>query len=131
MGLVQIHDGLANTAVLFVAALALWALLLRFMSRPLDGTWFGAAMVGEILIIVQGALGGLLYLQGGGSALPRPFMHILYGIVALICLPAAQSYFGNLEDENIKSLAMAAVCAFLWGILLRASYVAQYPGPTF
>jgi hypothetical protein len=131
MGLLQIHDGLANTAVLFVAALGIWALVLRFMSRPLEGTWFGAAMIGELLIVAEGALGGILYLQGVGSTLPRPFMHILYGIVAVICLPAAQSYFGNFEDENVKSLAMAAVCAFLWGILLRASYVAQYPGPSF
>jgi hypothetical protein len=131
MGLVQIHDGLADTAVLFIAALALWALALRFMSRPLNSTWFGAAMIGEVLIIAEGALGGLLYLQGNDAALPRPFMHILYGIVAVICLPAAQSYFGNLEDENVKTLAMAATCAFLWGILLRASYVAQFAGPTF
>jgi hypothetical protein len=130
MSLTQIHAGLANTAVLFVAALGIWALLLRFMSRPLNSGWFGAAMVGEILIVAEGALGGILYLQGLHAALPRPFMHILYGVVAVICLPAAQSYFGNLEDENVKTLAMAAVCLFLWGILLRASYVAQFAGPT-
>ncbi len=130
MGLLEIHTGLANTAVLFVAALGVWALGLRFMSRPLDGTWFGAAMIGELLIVAEGALGGLLYLQGMDSLLPRPFMHILYGVVALICLPAAQSYFGNVEDENVKTLAMAATCAFLWGILMRSSYVAQFPGPT-
>jgi hypothetical protein len=131
MGLLQIHDSLANTAVLFIAALGIWALVWRFRGLPLDSTWFGAAMIGEILIVVEGALGGLLYLQGMSSALPRPFMHILYGVVALICLPAAQSYFGNLEDENVKTLAMAATCAFLWGILLRAAYVADFPGPTF
>ena len=131
MGLLQIHDSLANTAVLFIAALGIWALIWRFRGIPLDSTWFGAAMIGEILIVVEGALGGLLYLQGQSSALPRPFMHILYGVVALICLPAAQSYFGNLEDENVKTLAMAATCAFLWGILLRAAYVADFPGPAF
>jgi hypothetical protein len=129
MSLIEIHDRLADTAVLFIAALGIWALILRFMGRRLDGTWFGAAMIGEILIVAEGALGGLLYLGGSESALERPFMHILYGIVALITLPAAQSYFGNLEDENIKTLAMAAACAFLWGILLRAAYVAQFPGP--
>ncbi|MCC6456741.1 MAG: hypothetical protein IT328_17435 [Caldilineaceae bacterium] len=131
MSLAQIHAGLANTTVLFVAALGIWALLLRFMSRPLNSGWFGAALMGEILIIAQGALGGLLYLQGLDTALARPFMHILYGVVAVICLPAAQSYFGNLEDENTKTLAMAAACFFLWGILLRASYVADVAGPTF
>lgn len=131
MTLTQIHEGLANTAVLFIAALGIWALLLRFTSRPLNSGWFGAAMVGEILIVAEGALGGILYLQGLNVALPRPFMHILYGVVAVICLPAAQSYFGNFEDENVKTLAMAAVCFFLWGILLRASYVAQFAGPTY
>ncbi|MEZ4675542.1 MAG: hypothetical protein R2932_15025 [Caldilineaceae bacterium] len=45
-------------------------------------------------------------------------------------IPAAQSYFGQLEDENVKTVAMAAVCLFLWGILLRATQVAQYSGPT-
>lgn len=129
MGLVDIHANLANTCVLFIAALGIWALGSRLVSRPLDGTWYGAAMIGEFLIIAQGALGGLLYMQGLNAALPRPFMHILYGVVAVICLPAAQTYFGHLEDENIKSLAMFAVCAFLWGILLRASFVAEYPAP--
>ena len=131
MGLVEIHAGLANTAVMFVAALGIWALVLRFRSQPLDRSWFGAAMIGELIIVTEALLGGLLYMQGLSSALPRPFMHILYGIVALICLPAAQSYFGNLEDENVKTLAMAATCAFLWGILLRVGYVAQHAGPTF
>ena len=131
MGLIEIHAGLANTAVLFVAAIGIWALVLRLRSRPLDQSWFGAAMIAELLIVGEGSLGGLLYLQGLSTAMPRPFMHILYGIVALICLPAAQSYFGNLEDENVKTLAMAATCAFLWGILLRAGYVAQHAGPAF
>jgi hypothetical protein len=131
MGLTQIHMGLANTAVLFVAVLGLWALALRVMGRRLESPWYGAAIIGELLILVQGVVGGLLYLQGMGSTLPRPFMHILYGVVAVICLPAAQSYFGNLEDENVKTLAMAATCAFLWGILLRASFVAQHAGPAF
>jgi hypothetical protein len=131
MSLTQIHDGLADATVLFVAALGIWALLLRFTSRPLNSGWFGAALMGEVLIIGQGALGGLLYLQGLDTELARPFMHILYGVVAVLCLPAGQSYFGNLEDENTKTLAMAATCFFLWGILLRASYVADVVGPTF
>ena len=56
-------------------------------------------------------------------------MHILYGIVAVLTLPAAHSYFSQLEDEKVKTLAMAAACFFLWGIVLRASQVAQYAGP--
>jgi len=63
MGIIEIHKGLANTAVLFVAALGIWALVLRFRSRPLDNSWKGAAMIGELVIVAEAALGGLLYLH--------------------------------------------------------------------
>jgi hypothetical protein len=129
MPLTQIHAGLANTGVLFIAAIGLWALFLRFTNRPLGSSWFGAAVVGEILLLLQGIIGGVLYLQGLDAALARPFMHILYGAVAVVTLPAAYGYFGNLEDEKIKALAMAFACFFLWGILLRASNVAQVALP--
>ena len=130
MPLTQIHAGLANTGVLFIGFLGLWALALRFTNRPLGSSWFGAAVVGELVLVIQGLIGGLLYLQGLDAALMRPFMHILYGVVAVVTLPAAYGYFGNLEDEKVKALAMAFVCFFLWGILLRASSVAQYALPS-
>ncbi len=131
MSLIEIHTRLADTCTLFIAALGLWALFLRFRSRPLDGNWVGGAVVGELLLIAQGLLGVYLYAgMGLDSGLPRPFMHILYGIVSLITLPAAYTYFGQLEDEKVKTIAMAAACFFLWGIVLRASHVAQYPVPT-
>ncbi len=131
MSLVEIHARLADTSTLFVAILGLWALFLRLRSRPLDASWYGAAVVAELLLLVQTGLGALLYWQGLDVALQRPFMHILYGVVALITLPAAYAYFGNLEDERVKSLSMALVCFFLWGILLRATYVARFPPPAF
>jgi heme A synthase len=124
MSLVEIHSRLASTASLFIGILALWALFLRFRGRGLDSSWIGAAVVGELLLIAQGLLGGYLYLIGFGAALPRPFLHILYGVVAVITLPAAYTYFGQLEDERVKTVAMALACAFLWGILQRASFVA-------
>jgi hypothetical protein len=129
MPLTQLHAGLANTAVLFIAALGIWALVMRFTNRPLNSSWFGAAAVGEMVILLQGVIGALLYFQGLDAALARPYMHILYGAVAVVTLPAAYGYFGSLEDEKLKALAMAFACFFLWGILLRASNVAQFIGP--
>ena len=112
-----------------MAALALWALFLRFRSKPLGSNWFGAAVIAELLLLVQFLIGVYLYAQGTGAALPRPFLHVLYGIVSIITLPAAYGYFNTLEDEKVKTLAMAAVCFFLWGIILRAGYVAQFVPP--
>ncbi len=129
MALAEIHHRLSSTATLFMAALALWALWLRFRSKPLDSSWLGAAVIGELLLVAQFLLGIWLYTQGTGATLPRPFLHILYGIVAIITLPAAYGYFNTLEDENVKTLAMAAACCFLWGIVLRAAQVAQFAPP--
>ena len=126
MSLHEIHAGLANSAALFVGALGIWALFQRVRSRPLGGSWFGALAIAEVLLIVQVVIGTILYLQGLGGVLPRPFIHILYGIVSVITLPSAYGYFGGLEDDKVTSLAMAVTCLFLWGIVLRATSVARY-----
>lgn len=125
MPLSLVHDRLADSASLFIAFLGVWALVLALRSRTLSSSWLGAALVGELLLLVQAALGVILYMQGLSVVLPRPFMHILYGIVAIITLPAAYGYFGNMEDDRAKSLAMAATCLFLWGIVQRAASVAD------
>ncbi len=129
MPLTVIHDRLADTSSLFIAALAIWALFLRFRSRPLDSNWSGAAVIAELLLIAQFSIGVLLYFRGLDVVLPRPFMHILYGVVAIITIPASYAYFGNVEDENVKTLAMAFVYLFLWGIVQRAGSVAVYMPP--
>lgn len=123
MSLNEIHSGLANTAVMFIGILGLWALFLRFRRQPLDGAWFGAAVLAVLLLVAQAIIGTVLYAQGFGVVLQRPFLHILYGVVAIVTLPAAYAYFGQLENENVKTVAMAVTCIFLWGILQRANQV--------
>lgn len=125
MILPRLHDGLANTATIFILIIGVWALVLRIRSRPLDAAWYGAAVIGELVIVVQAVIGLLMYLQGLGAMLPRPFIHILYGIVAVITLPGAYAYLGNIEDENLRTLLLALICIFLWGILQRAATVTQ------
>jgi len=119
-----IHAGLAQSATLFAIALGIWAIFLRIRSRPLDGNWYGGLAVGEILMVAQFALGWILYGQGLGDDLPRAFVHILYGAVAIITLPAAYVYLSKLEDENTKTLLFAIVCFFLMEVVIRARDVA-------
>jgi hypothetical protein len=125
-----IHARLALTATWFTLIIGLWALVQWLRNRPLDASWYGAAVIAQITILVQGLLGAWLYL-GLRLEVPsqRPFMHILYGIVAVITLPAAWGYFGNLPEERVRSLAMAATCIFLWGILQRAASTALFTPP--
>jgi hypothetical protein len=120
----DIHRGLAQTGILFFIALGVWAIWLRIRSRPLDGSWYGAAAVGEILMIVEFLLGWVLYGQGLGGNLARAFVHILYATVAVITLPAAYLYLSRLQDENVKTILFAIVCFFLMEVIIRARVVA-------
>lgn len=122
MPVVVIHRGLANSASLFLAILTLWALFQFLRSRPLGASWYGAAVVAELLLLAQFVVGAVLWFQGLQAG-PRPWIHVLYGTVAVITLPAAYSYFGKLDDAKIQSLAMTLTCAFLWGIIQRAGQV--------
>ena len=124
MSLTLIHARLAQSAILFMIALGVWAIFLRFRSRPLDGSWYGGLAVGEILMVAQFALGWILYSQGLGDNLPRAFVHILYGAVAVITLPAAYAYLSKMEDENTKTILFAIVCFFLMEVVIRARDVA-------
>jgi hypothetical protein len=126
MSFVQIHAGLANTATMFLAFLAVWAFYLRLRSQPLNSSWYGAAVIAELLLLVQFGLGWVLWFEGLGSVLPRAWIHILYGVVAVITLPAGYMYFSKIPDDKVQTLAMALICAFLWGIVLRAAGVATY-----
>jgi hypothetical protein len=122
--IVQIHQTLARSGVMFFLALGVWALFLRIRSRPLDSSWYGAVVIGELLAVAQFALGVILYAQGAGDNLPRPLIHILYGIVAVITLPSAYGYASRYEDENIKTLLMGIVCLFQMEMFIRAATVA-------
>ncbi|MBK8049932.1 MAG: hypothetical protein IPK16_24195 [Anaerolineales bacterium] len=122
MAINLIHQGLANAASLFLAILTGWALVQFIRNQPLGGSWFGAAVIGEVLLLAQFLLGWVLYFQGF-SAGPRPWIHILYGAVAIITLPAAYTYFSKIDSPRAQTLAMVVVCAFLWGILQRSGQV--------
>ena len=75
MPIVLIHRGLANSASLFLVFLTVWALVQFFRSRPLGPSWNGAAIVAEVLLLAQFAVGGILWLQGLQAG-PRPWIHV-------------------------------------------------------
>ena len=130
MTLAYVHQRLSVTATWFVLLIGIWALVLWLTKRNLGPAWFGAAIIAELLLVLQGLLGLWLFLgTSSGEVLTRPFLHILYGLVAVISIPAAWGYFGNLPEERVKSLAMALVFLFLWGIINRSGETALLPAP--
>lgn len=112
----MIHDGVANTMVLFSLIAAIWGLALYFRGRSIDGNFWGILAVGEILILAQATVGVILWLRG---AQPGRGIHILYGIVAVLTLPAVYG-FSRGRDDRRMALGYSLILLFLVGISWRA-----------
>lgn len=121
MSLSELHARLGNTGMLFALALGLWALWLYFRKQGVGGSYFGGMVIGELLFVAQGIVGAALYFTG--HSLGRT-VHILYGILAVITLPAAYAYSRG-QDERREALVYGLVGLFLFGVALRAITTAR------
>jgi phosphoglycerol transferase MdoB-like AlkP superfamily enzyme len=131
MPLTFIHSRLANTTVFYFLALAIWGLFTFLMAmkkrrtekiiEPIESvissSYWGALIIGEILVIVQGLIGIILWFTGVRPE--RGWFHILYGIVAVLCIPAVYAYTKG-QDRDKEMLIYGVVMLFAFGIALRA-----------
>jgi len=112
-----IHARLANTVLLYILILALWGFWRFFRKQGVDSSYWGAVVIAEVLILVQGALG--IFLFAIGLTPGRGWVHILYGIVGAIALPGVYLYTRGREDRR-DILMYAVVFLFQIGIFMRA-----------
>jgi len=112
-----IHGLLANTVMLFMALAGAWGVLLYARRRGVDGGYWGILVIGELLILAQGIL-GMVLLVGGEQ--PGRGIHILYGVVAALTLPAAYG-FTRARDDRRAALVYGLLCLFVAAIAWRAA----------
>jgi hypothetical protein len=118
MSLIEVHSRLANTALYYTIAMAIWGLFRYFRKQGVDSNFWGGLVIGEILYLAQGALGAYLLVSGRG-VLTGPFMHILYGVVAVLTPPAL--FMWTRGDEGRRVMLVYGVgFLFLVGILFRS-----------
>lgn len=123
MSLAEIHANLGNTALYFFVALALWGLWRAVRKQGVNSNYWGALLIGEILILLQGGLGAYLWIVG---ARPGRTIHILYGVVAAIIIPGIYAYTRGDEDRRVMMVYGVALLIAV-GIVLRAIMTAA-PG---
>jgi len=110
-----LHDRLADSLVLYLAAAGVWNLVAALRRRSLAPQTWGILAIGELLALAQGTIGLVLYLEG---ARPERGLHILYGVVAVLGLPAYY-IISRGRDDRRASWAYAVLCLFLAGISAR------------
>ena len=96
--------------------LALWGIWRYFRKQGVDSNYWGALVIGEILILVQGLLGAYLYLIG---ARPERTIHILYGVVAALVIPGVYAYTKG-DDQRRVMLIYGSALVISALLILRA-----------
>jgi len=110
------HSVLSNSSWIFLAMLGLWGLFRSLRNQAVNPSYLGALIIGEVLILLQGILGTILWI--GGSQ-PGRSVHLLYGVFAVILLPALFAYLRG-DDSNRAQWTYAIGVLFLFVVALRA-----------
>ena len=117
MTILEVHDRMGNSALLFTIIMAVWGLWRYFRRQGIDSSYWGALVIVEILYLAQDLIGAAVY--AGGTVRPsNPFMHILYGVVNLLVVPGI-FFFTRGDDKRRAILIYALGFLFLIGIFLR------------
>ncbi|MGC4192478.1 MAG: hypothetical protein QM589_15130 [Thermomicrobiales bacterium] len=110
-----LHDRLATSVMLFFFFVGLWGLFEFIRGGSLGGNIAGALIIGQVLILVQGALGLVLLMWGDR---PGQMLHILYGFTAALVLPFVWSYVRDRAPRQ-GLLLYSFVALFIFGLAIR------------
>lgn len=116
MSLVTVHAQLSNTVLFYFLLLAIWGLV-RFARRQGVGpSYWGALVIAELIILAQGGLGAFLWYSG---LRPDRSIHILYGLVSGLAIPAVYAYTKG-REERAEMLMYGVTTLVTVGLILRA-----------
>jgi len=114
-----LHQGFTNTAVLFFLILGVWGFYRALRGRAVDGSYMGALVVAQVLLMVNIIVGGILWLNGRASSMGRFDVHVLYGAFALIFLPFVYGVLLRGDDSNRAQWVWAFIGLFMFFLLPR------------
>jgi hypothetical protein len=120
MALQSLHGVLSRAIVMFAAIAGVYGLFLYFRKQVVTPSYWGIIVVGNLATLGQGAIGLLMALSG---AQVSEWVHILYGVTALMWIPIIQfinSQFNKGERNVRETLIVALVSLFEMGVGIRA-----------
>ncbi|NUM46165.1 MAG: hypothetical protein HUU38_15790 [Anaerolineales bacterium] len=124
MSVVEIHGRLANTAMYYFILLTVWGYWRFIRKQGLDPSYWGALVIGEILLLLQSSVGGYMWVIG---LRPGQWAHYLYGIVTPMALPMIFMYTrGRQERPEILMYGTTALLTVF--MIMRAMETAALGG---
>jgi hypothetical protein len=118
LSLTAIHNNLATSVLLFMLIAGVYGLVSYFRGQSMSGNYWGILAVGELLILGEAVLGAVLWFSGARPG--RLGIHVLYGVVAVISLPAYYAITKGRDDRQVV-LVYSLLNFFLAAISLRAA----------
>ena len=116
MSLSDIHGALSRTAILLTFILSIWGYFRFFRKEGVSSSYWGAMVIAEVLYIVQGVIGVVLYLMGER---PAGWAHILYGVVSVLIIPGVFAYTKG-DPSRRSMLLYASFLLFLAVMFFRS-----------
>jgi hypothetical protein len=116
----DLHGVLSRAILMFTVVAGFYGLYLYFRKQTVTPNYWGIIVVGNLLTVGQGVLGLILALSGKQ---PEQWVHILYGVVALMWIPiinVINNLANNSEHNRRETLIVALISLFEAGIALRA-----------
>ena len=123
--LITIHGTFANTIRLFFLFLGVWGLFRAVRGQDVDGSYLGALVLGVIIFVVQGIMGVILWINGFMAVVPRPEMHILYGVFPIVFIPFVYLSMLKGDTSNRGMWVLTFAVLFTFGVAWRAMSIAS------
>ena len=114
--LTLVHSRLALTIILYTFAMGAWAAMLFFRKKEMDASYWGALVIGEIVMLAQGILGLILVITGER---PADLLHFLYGVLVALSWPGTYIYT-HARQGRAEAGIYAVVSFFVFGLAIRA-----------
>ncbi len=114
--LLFLHNGLFRAGLLITVIVGIWGLVMYFRKMPSSGGFRSSLVLTEVLFILQGLVGALLFASGRR---PHDNLHWLYGILLVILLPIAATYTSG-RDARREPLVYGVAGLFMAGLTIRA-----------
>ena len=115
MFLTDVHCRVGLAVIFFAFALGVWGALAFLRRRGVTGSYFGALLIGEILMLAQAVLGVALIFTG---RFPMDGLHILYGVVIPLSWAAVYVYTRGAQTQ--REMAIYSIMSFfIMGLGIR------------